>query len=268
MKTDFELAKKAKQILEGVVVACEMYKVSETENNFVFKVNYNNDAIITILQSEVLPFPAKMGPKTMVGQKVKFTIVDINEEGIFGSMKEAREILQQPILDRLYAGEVLTGIVTYITPWGAYVTIDGVVSGMLKNYDFSDDGTEVWKAHPKFSKIKVKYKKTNKKGNILLYPEKKRTGTPKYDITQIKAGDTFWGKITDVNLPNAKVRVLIDNATYVECKYPNNAYSNSIKNGYNVAVVVTKVIQHGDKYKLIGKIVSKNTTGLLYGRKE
>ena len=44
MKTDYELAKKAKQILEGLVVACEMYKVSETENNFVFKVNHNNDA--------------------------------------------------------------------------------------------------------------------------------------------------------------------------------------------------------------------------------
>jgi hypothetical protein len=68
LKTDYELAKKAKQILEGLVVACEMYKVSETENNFVFKVNHNNDAIITILQSEVPPFPAKMGPKSMVGQ--------------------------------------------------------------------------------------------------------------------------------------------------------------------------------------------------------
>lgn len=76
---------------------------------------------------------------------------------------------------------------------------------------------------------------------------------PKYDITQIKAGDTFWGKITDVNLPNAKVRVLIDNATYVECKYPTNAYNNSIKNGYNVAIVVTKVIEDRGKYRLIGK---------------
>lgn len=81
--------------------------------------------------------------------------------------------MQQPILDRLYAGEVMTGVISYITPWGAYVTIDGIVSGMLKNYDFSDDGTEVWKIHPRFSKIKVKYKRTNKRGLFFFFRRKK-----------------------------------------------------------------------------------------------
>lgn len=259
IKIDFEKSKAEKKILSGLVVSCEQYKISALEVSYILVVNCHN-TLINIGQSEIPELPARVGPKNLIGENVNFTIIDINDGIIMGSIKEAEAILKKPILEKLYAGEVMTGVVTYITPWGAYVTIGGVVSGIMKNFDFADDGTEIWKVHKKYSKIKVKYKKTTNKGTIVFLPEKKKLGKVLYNPENIKPGDSFLGKVTDVSLPAGMVRVIIDsNNLIVRCVYPKKF--TDIKIGNKVVVTISKVKKEENYYSFYGKIMSRVDNG-------
>ena len=88
IKIDFEKSKAEKKILSGLVVSCEQYKISELEVSYILVVNCHN-TLINIGQSEIPELPARVGPKNLIGENVNFTIIDINDGTIMGSIKEA-----------------------------------------------------------------------------------------------------------------------------------------------------------------------------------
>jgi ribosomal protein S1 len=257
MKIDFNKAMKDEKILSGLVVECEHYQTTGADDNYLVKVNCLG-TLVTIDGSEFSEIPTRMTPRHLVGENINFTIIEITDEAIFGSMKRATEILRKPIMDRLEAGEIMKGTVTYTTPYGAYINIDGVLSGLLKNYDFADDGTEVREVYKKYSQIEVKYKKTSENGNILFLPAKKKKGQVLYDVSKIDRGQSYLGKVTDIPINFDCVRVIIDgNNVRVKCDYPDRI--PDIKVGDMVVITITKKYydEEKERYFIFGKIISR-----------
>jgi len=253
IKINLEKALAEKKVLKGLVTSCEDYNLSEESTQKRLLVHCLDSVII--IEEEDIVMPHHYATlKSYIGEKVNFTIKAIIENNVYGSMKEAKEIVEKPILEKLYAGEVLEGIITYITPFGAYITIDGKLSGLMKNYDFSDDGTEIREIYSKYSKIKVKYKKTTLNGNIVFLPEERRKGKELYNIKDIKKGQFFKGKVTNITPDFEWVSVTISSNIVVGCYFPQNF--PYLKNGDEVTVKIGK-IEHDetkDKYHLHGRI--------------
>lgn len=257
MKIDFSKSMEQEKILSGLVVSCKSYHTSDIEVEYMLEVNCLGN-LVNIPGSEIITHQTKSTPNFLVGENINFVVIEVNENIIMGSMKKANEILSKPIMDKLLGGEVLKGMVSYITPYGAYINIDGVVSGFMKNYDFSDDGTEIREIYPKYSTIEVKFKKYSSNGNIIFLPAKKRKGKAMYDISQIEHGQTYLGKVTDVPSTMNYVRVIIDGKNLkVKCNYPRKV--QDVKVGDIVVVSITKKeqIEGKDKYVIFGNIINR-----------
>lgn len=254
MKIDLNKAKEEKKILSGLVTACEDYKLSDDVDRRLLLVNCLGN-MITIEEPEIVQLPYAVTLKSLVGEKVNFVVTDITSEGVFGSMRLAKEITEEPILKRLLAGEVMKGTVTYTTPYGVYISIKGVVSGMMKNYDFSDDGTEIREIYPKYSDIRVKYKKTTKNGNILFLPEQKRKGQILYDIEKIEKGQTYLGKITNISPDFDYIIVTINPGITVKCTFP--AKYPDTKESDEVVITISSKMQKKGRYYLKGRVIQR-----------
>ena len=162
-KLDFVTAKEKKTILKGVVKSLEKIESEDGVVNSLLTIDCNGSKVF-ITDEEVVNFPYAKSLKSLVGEEIVFTIKEVfDNDVVYGSMKEAVEVKNKPIMELLESGEVLEGKVVYETPYGVYIDIKGV-QGFLKNIDFSDDGTEVSKLYPKGKMIKgIGY---NKKGKF------------------------------------------------------------------------------------------------------
>lgn len=252
-KIDFAKAKEEGIVLRGLVRMCE--KIDYEKDKFTQNIRVDCGKNMVIIESdEISLFPYGRSPKALVGEEVDFIVKEYipSENLIFGSMKMAEQVKQQPILDRLYEGETMEGTVVYVTRHGAYISIDGVQC-FMRNVDFSNDGKLIEEFYPKMSKIKIKYKKTSKQGVILVEPLEKKMGIPTIDINEIEVGQVHLGKITGA-YPD-RIYVNITAGIDCMCRVPDFIFNLMVNE--HVAVLITKIIKKGERIKIRGKIINK-----------
>jgi small subunit ribosomal protein S1 len=150
---------------EGLVSEVEL---TELQKGYVRMAYFNkvlNEDVVAVenkFKKELVIVPesemvAKAGPRGLVGRIIDYvetgrTIEQIDESGSLKTFKVVsmtqampikREILIRQIRD---VGEVVSGRITNIQYWGAYVSINGV-SCVLRNCDFSSDHTTIAHVH-------------------------------------------------------------------------------------------------------------------------
>lgn len=215
-KINFSEAKAKQTILTGLVRTVNQ-DIPNSEDNVIIECGGEN---VVIPESEIETPPYSNSPVSLVGTDVNFVVTEYVDDPrvIIGSMKIAGERLRKPILEKLYRGDTLEGIITHIVPHGAYVNIGGV-SGLLKNSDFSMDGTaSISSFYKEFQKIKVKYYRTSNKGNIILKPESVYSGTSLIKFEDFYKDQVCLGKC--INIYTDKVYVRVASGIDILCPFP------------------------------------------------
>lgn len=252
-KIDFAKAKEEKVVLRGLVRMCE--KIDYDNDSFSQSIRVDCGGTMVIIESEdITLFPYARSPKTLVGEEVDFMVKEYipEEKLVYGSMKMAEDVINKPILDKLYAGEELEGTVVHVTRHGAYVSIKGVQC-FMRNLDYSDDGRTIEEDFPKMSKIKVKYSKTSIHGNLIVVPLEKKRGIPIVKKEEIKEGQVYVGKITGAY--SDRVYVNITAGIDCMCRVPDFIYNLMVNE--QVVVAITKVYNDKNGFKVRGKITNK-----------
>lgn len=251
-KVDFAKAKEKKTILKGFVKRYEKTELEDGSLKSELTVDCSGSKVI-IDGEDVVNFPYARSLKSLVGEEIIFTVKEVFPNNVvYGSMKEAFEVKNKPIVDLLLQGELLEGKVVYETPYGVYIDIKGV-QGFLKNSDFSDDGTEVASIYPKGKLIKVKFKKYSKYGNIIFEPEEKRHGKSVIEKSEIKKGQIYQGKIVNI-LPD---RMFVNIIPDVDCMCRIPVSSETFRISEYVVLMIDRVFAVDDKLMVRGEVLSK-----------
>lgn len=240
-KVDFAKAKAEEKILKGLVKECSVDELPDGTKMSTLVVIHGG-ASVFIQEEDVVNFPYAKSMTSLVGEEISFVVKDVFPDGIiYGDMKKAQEIKLKPVMDRLKNGEILEGIIVYALNYGVYVNIAGV-QGLLKNHNFSNDGTKVTDVYSVGSFIKVKLDKITDKGLVRLVPAKPLNKKSKIDASTIRKGQYYIGKI--VTIYPEKWYVNIDAGIDVLC-YPTKTIPNP-QIGMTVKIFVKKVF-YGDR---------------------
>lgn len=212
-------------ILSGVAIKCEDSSEDLAFDCKTLTIRCENEAI-TIIGDDIVNFPYAKTLATLLGYKVDFVVTSVTDEGIIGSMRKAQDMKAKPYIEKLEQGEVVEGQITYLTPHGAQITV-GPITGFMRNYDFSDDGTEIRQVYTRWSPIKVKLKKVSSKGTYIFVPAVQKKGIAALKVDNLQAGQTVIGKITKASLEG--YIVTIDAGIYVHCP-PTRKYTRLQEN--------------------------------------
>lgn len=244
-KIDFRKAKDEGIIMQGFVKSCEKIQMPDGTERGQINV-YTGNYLVIIEEEDIVNFPYAKTLTSLVGEEIIYTVKEVFPDNvIYGSMKEAYAKRNKPILDKLMNGEVLEGKVVYTTPHGAYINVGGV-QGFLKNFDFSDDGTEVRQAYPKGSLIRIKFRKYTKNGNLIFAPEERKHGEKIISQDEIKKGQVYVGKITGMYPDRMYVNIIpgVD----CMCHIPKTIAEPKVNE--TVSIRITNVFR-GDNDKLM-----------------
>ena len=255
-KPDFPTLLKEHAILQGMVVYSEKKKDSTDDDSEFLCVDYKGTSVF-ILKKDAILYPYSPSLIRLVGDKIKFCVTELVEYGtpnekIYGSMKAAKEVLVAPVMERLKNGEVLTGIVLNAVQSGAYIAV-GDVQGLMKNDDFSDDGSEIRDHYQRGSKIRVKFKRISKGGCIYFLPEEKKKGTSNIKIKDLSVGRVVAGKITH-SFPD-RVYVTVLPGVEVLCFCPTNL--GLLRDNDMVSVKIKRIYESNGEIRVKGKILGK-----------
>ena len=247
---DFQKAMENKVILKGLVKTSE--RLTDQYDN-----EGNPKAIMTVVINsnvaymrgeDAINYPYSKSFARLVGDMVSVCVKEIVDDKVYVSMKLAKAERAKDTIELLEAGESVEGIVRFTTPYGAYITTETGVDGFLKNSDFSNDGTEVREVYPKMSKIKVRKKGFDRKGQYLFLPETKHLGTRILTYKNIRKGQAVEGKV--VSTYPDRYYINIDADLNVMCFY--NPSVPNVQAGDRVLVKITKIMNNmkrpGEKF--------------------
>jgi small subunit ribosomal protein S1 len=162
--------------------------------------------IVVVPESEMV---AKSGPRGLVGRIIDYvetgrTVDQLDENGEMKTLKVVsmiqampikREILIKQIRD---VGEVVSGRITNIQYWGAYVSINGV-SCVLRNCDFSSDHTTIAHVHEVGDIIDgLTFRKVTENDRIGVRMFKPYKSDIPVDYSQFEKGTVVVGTIRNV----------------------------------------------------------------------
>lgn len=116
-----------------------------------------------------------------VGRQIQYIVTSETDDLIIASRKEVQLLKRDDILTRLKSGECMSAKVINTLKYGAYLEIDGVLTVLLKNTDFSSGFIAIKEVLRKGDTIKVKIKNPSQQNKILVEAVEKYTpNTDKY----------------------------------------------------------------------------------------
>lgn len=237
-KFDFAKAKEEETILTGLVKMAQKNTATDEDMNLV--IEYHGQKVV-IEKSEVEPLPYNQSIVRYVGGEIKFIVIEYEPtlNLIFGSNKKAIAKEKKPILEKLKNGESLTGYIIKIFPHGAYVSIgtSGTVTGLLKNVNYSNDGTTIMERCREGEPIKVKFLRYSGKGTILLETPEKISSKSAFSLDDYDRGQIVYGKV--VKLCVDKIFVNIATGLDAMCCIPDTV--TGLTEGDMVAIRIIKV---------------------------
>lgn len=104
---------------------------------------------------------------------ISYTVIDEIDSIKIASRKKVQELTREYTLEKLKSGEVMQARVINLLKYGAYLEIDGVLTVLLKNSDFSNGFITVKEVLRKGESIKVKIKNSNQQSKILVESSEK-----------------------------------------------------------------------------------------------
>lgn len=244
--------------------------MNSLKKGYVFGTNFNNELneesvlienkfekeVLIIPESEIVSKNGLTGLLNRVidyvetGEVVEYT----NELGEsakikVASMTKAMPFKRESLLKQFADGEYLSGRITSIVNWGAYVSINGV-SCVLRNCDFSVDATTVAHVHEVGDIIDgLTIRKVTDNARISIQKVVKYENPNNIDVSTLKKNDTVVGTIKNVKTFGCFVALKAPNLDAL-CSIPTTM---EIQEGLAVKCVLTLV--NLEKGKLKGKIV-------------
>ena len=212
----------------------------------VENMNENSRETVIIPRSEI---GDNKNLQSLVGKLVDY--VDADEVGI-ASMKKAMPVKRKMLLSRFENGEVLSGRVTSIQRWGAFLTINGV-SCLIRNCDFASDYSTIADVYREGDIIDgLKLRKVSETDRISLEKVEKYESPHAVDLSNIKSGSVILGTVRNVKPFGCFVAVANGNIDAL-CPVPQDT---EIEEGMKVKCRLTNVDLESDERKVRGKIES------------
>lgn len=103
-----------------------------------------------------------------LGREIQFIIIGEQNGTKIGSRKKVQIMKRESILNRLQSGEIMTAKVVNLLKYGAYLEVDGALTVLLKNTDFSSGFIAVKEVLKKGDTLKVKAKSNIQRSKILV----------------------------------------------------------------------------------------------------
>lgn len=212
----------------------------------VENMNKNNRETVIIPKSEI---GDNKNLNSLIGKLVDY--VDIDEPG-FASMKKAMPVKREILLNRFAKGEILSGRITNIQRWGAFLTINGV-SCLIRNCDFASDYSTISDVYKEGDMIDgLKLRKVSETERISLEKVEKYESPNAVDLSNIKSGSVILGTVRNVKPFGCFVAVANGNIDAL-CPVPQDT---EIEEGMKVRCRLTNVDLESDERKIRGKIES------------
>ena len=212
----------------------------------VENMNKNNRETVIIPKSEI---GDNKNLNSLIGKLVDY--VDIDESG-FASMKKAMPVKREILLNRFAKGEILSGRITNIQRWGAFLTINGV-SCLIRNCDFASDYSTISDVYKEGDMIDgLKLRKVSETERISLEKVEKYESPNAVDLSNIKSGSVILGTVRNVKPFGCFVAVANGNIDAL-CPVPQDT---EIEEGMKVRCRLTNVDLESDERKIRGKIES------------
>lgn len=212
----------------------------------VENMNKNNRETVVIPKSEI---GENKNLYVLVGKLVDY--VNIDEPG-FASMKKAMPVKREILLSRFERGEILSGRITSIQRWGAFLTINGV-SCLIRNCDFASDYSTIADVYKEGDMIDgLKLRKVSETERISLEKVEKYESPHVVDFSNIKSGAVILGTVRNVKPFGCFVAVANGNIDAL-CPVPQD---EEIEEGMKVKCRLTNVDLESDERKIRGKIES------------
>lgn len=210
----------------------------------VENMNEKNPEIVMIPRSEI---GENKNLSSLVGKLVDY--VDTEVEGI-ASMKKAMPVKRAMLLSRFENGQVLSGRITKLQRWGAFLTINGV-SCLIRNCDFASDYSTVSDVYKEGDIIDgLVLRKVSDTDRISLEKLEKYESPHSVDLSQIKTGAVILGTVRNVKPFGCFVAVANGNLDAL-CPIPPN---EEIEEGMKVRCRLNNVDLDSDERKIRGKI--------------
>lgn len=102
------------------------------------------------------------------GRVLSFIAINKIGQMLIVSRKELQKLKRNEVLQKLKEGEVFEGRIINILKYGAYIEVDGVLTALLKNKDFSNGFISIKEAFRKNDTLKVKLQRSSTDTKILL----------------------------------------------------------------------------------------------------
>ena len=149
--------------------------------------------------------------------------------------------------NNLKEGDIVSGTVTNIKPYGAFIELEGGITGLLHIEDISVARIKSPKERLKIGQnVNIMIKSIDRKTNRIILSYKEMYGTWEDNIKQYKEGMTVTGIAREIEKRK--------NGIFVELK-PNLVglaeYKENIEYGNNVDVYIKKIVPEKKKIKLI-----------------
>lgn len=243
---NFRAAMENNTILTGTVRVAEVHPSVEDS---LLKIDCAGTKVI-IPGNEIVPLKFGQSISNYTGKEVDFIVTEVSEKVnlVFGSCIRAAQKKEAPILEKLLAGEVVEGIIANLLDHGAYINIGGSVEGLMKNIDFSDDGTCMKDVCNVGESIRVKYLKTSSKGTFIFIPEQIRRGSSALTFEDLARHQHVIGTVVSVYPDRVYVNILPG----LDCMCENPKHIDQLKEYERVTVVLIKVDQ--EKRRVRGAI--------------
>lgn len=248
MKKDKRFYKKAmenKTILKGLVVLTQYSEELDTEILLM-----DLDGVEGIIKKEDLDYQMEWRSLvSFMGREIQYVVKEIDEENnrIFCSRKEAQELIEESIIERLKNAEVFRATITGIVNYGAYVEMEGIY-GLLKNTDFSDDHVSVGDVLKMGDTIDVKLLKVSVNNRLTVEPVRKHVLKTVMKFDYFERDQVVLGTVNGVKPWGAYVTIApgLD----ALCPIPP---TGEIEEGSKVSFRITQVQE--DEKRVRGKIL-------------
>ena len=234
---DFDKAIEEKTLLTGRIM---LYRPAEGDVIEPYVQMMIDDKTIIILKSELGILPHGLTPVKMPGRLMDIIVLSKaanKEKTYYASRKEALEVGSKREMEDLRAGKYITGVVSRIETYGAFITFGAGKRGLLKHSDFSDDMTTIGDVYKPGDIIKVGLLNELGNGNILLKPEKVFEGPETTQFEMVRPQDIYFGVVKIIK--EDRMFVSIGKNLVVMTAPPDNGVK--ITEGTKVQVLITSI---------------------------
>lgn len=181
----------SKEILKGRVIAI---KHNKAINQDTLVVSHKGQTIL-IPKNEVDIEKDWDNLTGFIGREINFIKLDTELDLNLGSRKKAQGIKRDELIEKLKNNEIVQARVVNLLKYGAYLEIDGSVTVLLKNNDFSNGHIAANEALKRGQVLNVRLKKITEQGKIQVETESKFIPNLDKYFEKINEGDVVTGTL-------------------------------------------------------------------------